>query len=301
MRVNVTRLAQMQYWSEIRTAYIVAKRGTVSAAADELALHRVTVMRQIDKLEAMLGVKLFQRHARGYTPTEVGQDLLRIGQEIDDQIHSFVSRTKGGHSELTGELIITSLDEISPKLLPSIAQFQAKYPQVKVRFVTSNKLFRLETGEAHIAVRAGPKPDEPDNIVQLLFEEQIGAFAHKDFAETVPPLSSIEELNANNFAALDIGNAGGKFGHWVHERVQANNFKICLSNQNAVHAAIRAGIGIGFISTSLAKTDKNLVEVLPSDPEWKVPFWVVTHVDLHRTRKIQSFLSILKSNFGSSA
>jgi DNA-binding transcriptional LysR family regulator len=38
----------------------------------------------------------------------------------------------------------------------------------------------------------------------------------------------------------------------------------------------------------------NLVEVLPPRPEWESALRIVTHVDLHRTRKVQAFLTHLK-------
>jgi DNA-binding transcriptional LysR family regulator len=41
-------------------------------------------------------------------------------------------------------------------------------------------------------------------------------------------------------------------------------------------------------------SDTNLVEVLPTRAEWDSPLWLVTHVDLHRTRKVQAFLAHLK-------
>ncbi|MEO1636831.1 MAG: LysR family transcriptional regulator, partial [Cyanobacteria bacterium J06631_9] len=62
----------MDNWNEIRTAYQVARLGTISAAAETLGVHRSTVIRHIDALEAQLGEKVFLRHSRGYTPTEVG-------------------------------------------------------------------------------------------------------------------------------------------------------------------------------------------------------------------------------------
>ena len=39
-----------------------------------------------------------------------------------------------------------------------------------------------------------------------------------------------------------------------------------------------------------------LIEVMPSAPDWSAPLWLVTHVDLHRTHKVQTFLSFLKDN-----
>jgi len=70
----------MDNWNEIRTAFQVARLGTVSGAAELLGVHHATVIRHIDALEKRLGVRLFQRHARGYTPTEAGRDLLATAQ-----------------------------------------------------------------------------------------------------------------------------------------------------------------------------------------------------------------------------
>ncbi|TAG12611.1 MAG: LysR family transcriptional regulator, partial [Rhodobacterales bacterium] len=62
----------------------------------------------------------------------------------------------------------------------------------------------------------------------------------------------------------------------------------------ALEAAVRHGAGIGFISAFRGAEDPDLVEVLPPRPEWEAPLRIVTHVDLHRTRKVQAFLSHLK-------
>src|SRR5210317_409282 len=91
----IRRLWAMDNWDEIRTAYKVAQHGTVSGAAEALGVHHATVIRHIDALEQRLGVKLFQRHARGYTSTEAGQDLLQVAQATDDQFNQLAGRIKG--------------------------------------------------------------------------------------------------------------------------------------------------------------------------------------------------------------
>ena len=62
-------ISTMDKWAELRTAYQVARLGTVSAAAEMLGFHRATVNRHIDVLEAALGARIFIRHARGYALT----------------------------------------------------------------------------------------------------------------------------------------------------------------------------------------------------------------------------------------
>ena len=95
-------------WDEIRTAYQVARIGTVSGAAEVLGVHHATVIRHVDALEDRLGTKLFQRHARGYTATEAGRELLNVAQATDDQFSQLAARLSGAGDEMAGELIVTS-------------------------------------------------------------------------------------------------------------------------------------------------------------------------------------------------
>ena len=158
----------MDNWDEIRTAYQVARMGTVSGAADILGVHHATVIRHIDALEARLGVKLFQRHARGYTATEAGDDLLRVATATDDQFSQLVGRIKGRGADVSGDLVVTSLVSLSPLLAPALGEFQIANPDVVIRYLTGDRLFRLEYGEAHVAIRAGSAPDQPDNVVNVV-------------------------------------------------------------------------------------------------------------------------------------
>ena len=163
----------MDNWDEIRTAYEVARAGTVSGAADMLGVHHATVIRHIDALEQRLGVKLFQRHARGYTATEAGQDLMQVATATDDQFTQLAGRIRGQGEGVSGDLVVTSLAMLSPMLTPSLARFRAANPEVTVRYLTGDRLFRLEYGEAHVAIRAGKAPDQPDNVVQAFCTQQM--------------------------------------------------------------------------------------------------------------------------------
>src|SRR5690606_11053699 len=100
-------------------------------------------------------VRLFQRHARGYTPTEAGLDLLRVAQATDDQFAQLAGRIRGLGEAVTGELVVTSLSMLAPRLVPALSRFQRLHPGLVVRYLTGERLFRLEYGEAHVAIRAG--------------------------------------------------------------------------------------------------------------------------------------------------
>ena len=155
----------MDNWDEVKTALHVARVGTVSGAAEVLGVHHATVIRHIDALEERLGVKLFQRHSRGYTATEAGEDLCRVAQSVQEQFAHFALRARGQGDSVSGELVVTTLSLLTPELNPVFSSFLDAYPDINLRILSDERVFRLEYGEAHLAIRLGKMPDEPNNIV----------------------------------------------------------------------------------------------------------------------------------------
>ena len=283
----------MDNWDEIRTAFQVAKRGTVSGAAEALGVHHATVIRHIDALEQRLGAKLFQRHARGYTATEAGQDLLSVAGQADDQFTQLAGRIKGRGDEVTGELIVTSLSALSPLLVPTVAAFQERHADLRVRLISDQRLFRLEYGEAHVAIRAGKLPDQPDNIVQPFFTQQLKLVASQSYVDRFGTLSD-GDVASHRFVGSTEETPRAPYFRWLNEQVPAASIYFRASSMVAVKEAVLSGIGIGFVASWDTDRTDDLVEMLPPLEEWTAKIWLVTHMDLHRTAKVQTFVRHLK-------
>ncbi|MEO0750938.1 MAG: LysR family transcriptional regulator [Pseudomonadota bacterium] len=284
----------MDNWDEVRTAFHVARVGTVSGAADVLGVHHATVIRHIDALEDRLGVKLFQRHARGYTPTEAGDDLLRVAQATDDQFSQLSGRIKGRGNDVSGDLVVTSLGTLSHLLVPVLTDFQRENPGIVVRYLTGDRLFRLEYGEAHVALRAGNPPDQPDNVVQSFYRQKVTLYASKAYADRHGLPTSEAELGAHWFVSGDDPKSRAPFSIWLRDTVPEDRITFRSSDVHAQRRAIREGAGLGFMSRNEAREVPGLIEVLEPREEWAGRLWLVTHMDLHRTTKVQAFLSFLK-------
>ncbi len=285
----------MENWDEIRTAFQVARVGTVSGAADVLGVHHATVIRHIDALEKRLGAKLFQRHARGYTPTEAGRDLMSVAQTTDERFGQLSSRIKGQGEVVAGELVVTAITGIGALLSPVFASYQADHPQVIIRFLTDMRLFRLDYGEAHVAIRAGAAPQEPDNVVQPLVRVQAGLYASRGYAEKFGLPKGPEAYKDHRFIGMDDAAARAPFEKWLRANIPAETVTFRVSEPVATEAAVKAGLGIGFLMRRPAARHEDLIEVMPPLPEWDSQLWIVTHVDLHRTLKVQTFLAALKA------
>jgi DNA-binding transcriptional LysR family regulator len=284
----------MDTWDEIRTAYQVARLGTVSGAADVLGVHHATVIRHIDALEQRLGVKLFQRHARGYTATEAGADLLQVASATDDQFTQLLGRIRGRGEGIGGDLVVTSLVSLSPLLTPVMVDFQAAHPAVTVRYLTGERLFRLEYGEAHVAIRAGNVPDQPDNVVQPFVRQHMALVASRAYIARHGLPADEADMANHWFVAHDDAASRAPFNRWLTSIVPPDRLRYRTMDNRAMRDAVHAGAGIGFLPLWERHGDDNLVDVLPTRDEWAAPLWLVTHVDLHRTPKVQAFLKHLK-------
>ena len=286
----------MDNWDEIRTAFQVARAGTVSGAAAVLGVHHATVIRHIDALEARLGVKLFQRHARGYTATEAGEDLMRVARATDDQFAQLAGRLRGRGEAVSGELVVTALAEASALLVPLLAEFQDAHPGLVVRLLASDRLFRLEYGEAHVAIRASAKaPEEPDNVVQALMRMEMGIYASREYLERHGTPRAPEDLAGHLFVGFDNLETRAPHNLWLRRVLPDAQVSFRAEDVRAQKQAVRAGAGIGFLVREEAAMHDDLRELMPPLAEWEVPLWLVTHMELHRSAKVQALVGFLKA------
>ena len=287
----------LENWNEIRTAYHVARLGTLSAAAEFLGVHHATVIRHIDALETQLKSKLFHRHPRGYMPTEAGRDLMQVAAAIEDQFSQLGGRLRGKSATVSGELVITTLSGLSPQFTPMLVEFQKLHPEVRISLVADERRLKLEYGEAHVALRAGQKPEEPDNVVQLLCRMPLTLYAHKSYVDKHGLLLNDDDAKNHFFVGSESGNSRAPFNKWAQQFINSESVVFRSKEMHSLSDAINAGAGIGFMTEWAGDNNKDLVQMIPTRPEWDTVIWLVTHVDLHRSAKVQAFLKFLKGKF----
>lgn len=284
-------------WDEIRIAYHVARLGTLSSAAKHLGVHHATIIRHIDALEAKLGSKLFLRNPRGYNPTEAGLELMNTAAKTEDLLCQLVGNLKGRSEAVSGDLIVTSLSGLSPQITPLLAEFARLYPEVRLTFLGDDRPLQLEYGEAHVALRAGPKPQELNNIAQSIGRFPVSLFAHKSYVETHGLM--LGDMDAVNHRFVSkVGSEGrAPFQPWMNKNVPDECIVYRVSDMRSFEDAVHAGAGVGFLSLWSGKSNSELVQMTPSKPEWDTALWLVTHMDLHRTAKVQALVSFIKEHF----
>nr|WP_111298995.1 LysR family transcriptional regulator [Paracoccus saliphilus] len=279
---------QVESWDDIRVAMTVARTGTVSGAAATLGVHHATVIRRIDALETSLKARLFQRHTRGYALTEAGRALLNAATAADERFSQMAAQIAGAGDRIEGDLIITSLPELSDLVMPRLVRLMKRHPGLRLTYLTDVRLFRLDAGEAHVAIRAGAQPTEADYVVREMGCAQHVLYAAPGYVERHGP---VDDPRGHRFALPGPEGRGAPFMQWLQDRITPENIALISNEPIAREAVIRAGLAVGPLPIGRAE---GLVSAL-SMPEWDSQLWLVTHVDLHRTPKVQAALSALRA------
>jgi DNA-binding transcriptional LysR family regulator len=252
------------------------------------------VGRHVETLEGAFGAKLFQRHARGYALTDAGRDMLEVAGRADETFADLAGRARGKAGQLSGSLIVTTLPGVAPLVMPAIRAFHLAHLRISLEFVAGAQLARLEHGEAHVAIRAGAKPEVPDYVVTLFRRLRFGLYASQSYVDRAGHPDP-ERLDAHRFVG-NVGRPGrAPFTEWMNANVPPDALALRTNDLTVLHSAVCDGLGLGFLAEHDACLRSDLVAVIPPADAWSTALWTVTHVDLHRTMKVEAFLGHLKT------
>ncbi|MDT1061706.1 LysR family transcriptional regulator [Paracoccus sp. CPCC 101403] len=278
---------ETESWDDIRAALAVARCGTVSGAAHLLDVHHATVIRRIDALEARLGARLFQRHSRGYSLTEAGRLLLDAASAAEARFAQMAARITGTGDRIEGEITVTSLMGLSELVMPRLVPLLRQHPGLRLNYTTDTRLFRLDAGEAHVAIRAGAKPVEPDYVVSPWVRVPETLYGSADYLRQHGP---VEDLSTHRFVLPGAESRPAPHMRWLAEQLPQASVVMASNDSSARLEAIRAGLGLGW----LLPADAGEMIAVMSLPEWESQLWLVSHVDLHRSPKVQAVLRALR-------
>ncbi|WP_153139060.1 LysR substrate-binding domain-containing protein [Paraburkholderia agricolaris] len=138
----------------------VARLGSFAAAASDLHVTHWAVGKQIRLLEDWFGVPLFERRSRGVVPTDEGAALLNDVKGAFARLSSSVTRLRQESitRRITGVVRVNALASFSLCwLIPRLADFRARYPDIDVRLSTTSRKLRYVGGAFDVGVRSGPE------------------------------------------------------------------------------------------------------------------------------------------------
>jgi LysR family hydrogen peroxide-inducible transcriptional activator len=156
--------------------YLVALADTrhFGHAAERCCVSQPTLSGQIKKLEAELGVTLFERTRRSVQTTPLGEAIVERAGRILEQADALQQLAQSHTDPLLGPLRMGAIPTLSPYLMPLILKpLNKRHPQIKLVLseeLTDTLLTRLGKHEIDAALLATPVED-PDIESIPLFDE----------------------------------------------------------------------------------------------------------------------------------
>src|ERR1700683_1224206 len=121
---------------QLRYFVAAAECGNVSRAAERCHVAQPSLSQQLQKLESLLGVALFDRIGRGIAITDAGRALLPRARQILAHVRDTESNLKRESEGCDGTLIVGAIPTMAPYLLPpALKKLRSSHPdcQISVR------------------------------------------------------------------------------------------------------------------------------------------------------------------------
>ncbi|QGZ61429.1 LysR family transcriptional regulator [Paraburkholderia acidisoli] len=267
---------------QLITFAAVAEHRNISRAALALHLSQPAVSGQLKLLQEEFGEPLYLRDGRGVRLTPTGEQLAGYASRLRDTWRDALAFRDALRGLERGTLRIGATTTPASYRLPYlVAQFHARYPEVKLETSSGNTTDVVGMlGNVDIALIEGPVGEQlpPDTAVHPWLEDEIVAIVPRGHA-------LFDAADAGEGGAASERVAIGDLAQWplvlredgsgvrqVVERAFARagapmRVALEIAGVEGVKEAVRAGMGIGFVSAMSMRHENGALRQIRLGPQ----------------------------------
>jgi DNA-binding transcriptional LysR family regulator len=280
-------------WSLVRSFLAVLEQGSLLAAARQLQSSQPTIGRHVTELESQLGLVLFERTGRGLLPTEAALRLAESARAMQLGADALARSVVGADHAVSGTVRITASQPVSCYVLPPLlAQMRLSLPDVQVEVVASNAVSNLLRREADVAVRM-VQPEQATVIARRVGKVALRACAHQVYLRRRGMPRQPADLLEHHLIGGDRNDETLKGFAAAGIPVTREHFAFRTDDLIVVWEAVRAGLGIGFVSEHQIRTDPAVMPLLPKLKIQPLPVWLAVHKEIRTSKRIRAVYDFL--------
>ncbi|WP_246793401.1 LysR family transcriptional regulator [Burkholderia perseverans] len=256
--------------NEIAVFVAVAQTGSFTRAAEQIGSSKSNVGKAVQRLEARLGTRLFQRTTRAVRLTEDGETYLVAAQDALEGLREAEQQLASRRAEPSGRVRLDLPAGFGRLLLPSFALLREKHPKITLELALTDRMSDPVGEGWDVVVRIGVLPEDSELTVRKLCDLRLGLYASPDYLARRGPVNDIAALAAHD--ALVFRGPSGRLRPWslrdgatVRDYAPTQPVMVVADGQALVEAAL-CGLGIAQIHDRVAlphlRTGR-LVQLLP--------------------------------------
>ncbi|OEC36515.1 DNA-binding transcriptional regulator, LysR family [Pseudomonas cuatrocienegasensis] len=259
---------------------------SLARAAELLQVDVSTIFRAIRRLEAALGVALFEKSRRGYTPTDTAQALAEQAERAELALDAARVALEQGKQVVSGTVRLTCTDAVlSNLLLPALARFMPNYPALALELVTSNDFANLSRRDADVALRLTRQP--PEHLVG----RRLGAVSYVVCARADGQDRS--DLPRQSWIAPDESMPDHATVVWRLDHLPGVVPSYRCSSMSAVAQLTAAGLGVAALPDFILRGRPELHAISEPLPGCDTELWLLTRPDCRSLRSVQTLFEEL--------
>lgn len=265
----------MENFSSIECFVRSAEVGSFAEAARRLGLTPAAVGKSVAKLEARLGVRLFQRSTRSLTLTEAGQRFLSEVSDSLNTIQNAVANLLSTEGQPSGTLKV-SMGTVFGRLyiVPMLGEFLRRFPAITPDWHFDNRQVDL-IGEGFDAAIGGGFELPPGVVARKLAVAHRILVASPDYLSSRSAIGHPEDLQ-KHAGILIRSPQTGRVRSWpLTSRTQEHwplklEGRMTMSDPDAACGAAEQGLGVALVSVAFALPYLRSGRLLRVLPDWYV-------------------------------
>ena len=268
-------------WDDLRLFLAVARSGSIASGARQLELQHSTVSRRMRKLEADLGVRLFDKVPSGYELTAAGKNLMEAAGRMEQEVLLVDGVLSGKDLKPSGPLRVTAIDNMATTvLMPMFTGFSRQYPEVTLHLMVSNSDASLAQREADVAIRLTNTP--PDTLIgKRVVTVSSAVYGSPEYIKRLLDDSGEPEWLGVECCSYHKA--------WTKQACGDQPHRFYVDDTLLTQAALRAGMGVSVLPCFMGDPDPALARYGEPRPEWDLGLWILLHPDLKRTARVLAF------------
>jgi DNA-binding transcriptional LysR family regulator len=286
-------------WNQLRALLATVDAGSLSAAAKRLGLTQPTLGRQVAALEEELGIAIFERVGRRLVLTEAGHQLVEHLRTMGDAAERVAMTATGQSQAIEGVVRITTADIYAGHVLPPlIERVRREAPAIRIQVLATGSISDLLRREADIAIRH-VRPEQDGLIARRCKDTQAYLYGTPALLARMGNPRTGEELARGDFVGAMQGN--DDFIASARARgvpLSETNFPLSTQSGMTAWEWVRKGVALGGMVEAVGQLTPEVVVAVPSIEPIPVPVWLVTHRELHTSRRIRLVFDMLVDWFG---
>ena len=283
-----------------RIFYVVAKRGNITKAAEELYISQPAVTQAIHSLENQIGATLFIRAKKGVTLTEEARVLFQFVESGLNYIKNGENKFKELMNIESGTLKIGASTTVTQHvLLKYLDLFQDRFPNVSISItndLTQNLVKLLREGSVDLLILNLPTKESKDIEIVPFLEVHDTFMVGKRKKELTNKKIDLNNVKEDFIFQKSPSNTRKFLDSWLTDNNIEMNPKYDVVSFNLVKDMTKMGLGIGYITKEFAAKEIENNELFELDINPKVPsrhIGIATLKDMIPSFAAREFINII--------